>query len=36
MQSGFLSQSARLIMMGNAVKGVDLLDAKGRVILRLP
>ena len=36
LNGGFLSQSARFILLGNAVKGADILDSKGRVILHLP
>jgi len=34
--AGFLSQTARLLLTGSNVKIVEVTDAKGRLILRLP
>ena len=36
LHNGFLSQSARYLLMGPAVKEATMHDAKGRVILQLP
>jgi hypothetical protein len=36
LHGGFLSQSARYLLIGKAVKEATMLDAKGRVILQVP